>query len=71
VRTGKITEETAIAASENKKEMATILRGDKAPPAQAAAPAAPAGQAAQAAQGAQAKLGDLAARARNLFGGKG
>jgi twitching motility protein PilT len=63
-RAGKITEETALAHAENKKELTSQLRGERAPaPPAAAAPQAP--------QAPQARLGDLAARARSLFGGKG
>jgi twitching motility protein PilT len=63
VRAGKITEETALRHAENKKELANQLRsGDKAPADAAPAPAPPA-------QG--PRFGDLAARARSLFGGKG
>ena len=61
VRAGKITEETALRHAENKKEFSNQLRGgDKAPAAPAPAPEA-----------AGPRFGDLAARARNLFGGKG
>jgi twitching motility protein PilT len=64
VRAGKITEETAQKFAENKKEFGNQLRGGQPAPAPAAAAPPPA------APGAQApKLGDLASRAKGLFGG--
>ena len=64
VRAGKITEETAQRFAESKKEFANQLRGGQPAPAaaQAPPPAAPSGPQAP-------KLGDLASRAKGLFGG--
>lgn len=64
VRAGKISEETALAAAENRKELAAQFAATKAPEAPAPPPAP--GQAAQAAQ----VLAGFAARAKGLFGGK-
>lgn len=62
VKADRISEETALAFAENRKEMLVQLRGP-APAAQPAAPANPANIAAQ-------KVGDLAAKARGMFGKK-
>jgi twitching motility protein PilT len=56
VRAKRISEDTALRHAENKKDFAASLRGPEPPVAQAPAP--------------QAKLADLAARAKGLFGGK-
>jgi twitching motility protein PilT len=58
VRAKKITEETALSFAENKKDFSALLRAGNQPPA-AAPPVTSA-----------PRLGDLASRARGLFGGK-